>query len=84
MAATPSPRVGKTEIGLEQMRTAYQNDVQNLTRQQRRQITPDMARALGLDRQVLSRLITEATLDQTAQRHAACRLRRDHPQPDLR
>jgi peptidyl-prolyl cis-trans isomerase D len=59
-------RVGKTEIGLEQMRTAYQNDLQNLTRQQRRQITPDMARALGLDRQVLSRLITEATLDQTA------------------
>ncbi|SEF81790.1 SurA N-terminal domain-containing protein [Bosea lathyri] len=59
-------RVGKTEIGLEQMRTAYQNEIQNLTRQQRRQITPDMARALGLDRQVLSRLVTEATLDQTA------------------
>lgn len=60
-------RVGKTEIGLEQMRTAYQTEIQNLTRQQRRQITPDMARALGLDRQVLSRLVTEAVLDQTAQ-----------------
>lgn len=59
-------RVGKTEIGLEQMRTAYQNDLQTLTRQQRRQITPEMARAIGLDRQVLSRLVTEATLDQTA------------------
>ena len=28
-------RVGKTEIGLEQMRNTYQNDVQQLTRQQR-------------------------------------------------
>lgn len=60
-------RVGKVEIGLEQMRTAYQNDVQTLTRQQRRQITPDMARALGLDRQALSRLITQSVLDQTAE-----------------
>lgn len=59
-------RVGKTEIGLEQMRTAYQNDLQTLIRQQRRQISPEMARALGLDRQVLSRLVMEATLDQTA------------------
>lgn len=59
-------RVGKTEIGLEQLRTAYQNELQNLTRQQRRQITPETARALGLDRQVLSRLVTEAVLDQTA------------------
>jgi len=61
-------RVGKAEIGLEQLRTAFQNDVQSLTRQQRRQITPDMARALGLDRQALSRLVTESVLDQTAQR----------------
>lgn len=60
-------RVGKTEIGLEQMRTAYQNEIQNLIRQQRRQISPEMARAAGLDRQVLSRLLSEATLDQTAQ-----------------
>lgn len=60
-------RVGKTEISIEQMRTAYQNDLQNLIRQQRRQISPEMARALGLDRQVLSRLVNEATLDQTAQ-----------------
>lgn len=59
-------RVGKSEIGLEQMRTAYQNELQTLIRQQRRQISPEMARALGLDRQVLSRLVTEATLDQTA------------------
>ena len=60
-------KVGSVEIGLEQTRNAYQNEVQTLTRQQRRQITPEMARAIGLDRQVLQRLVTEAALDQTAQ-----------------
>ncbi|SIQ46880.1 SurA N-terminal domain-containing protein [Bosea sp. TND4EK4] len=59
-------KVGKSEIGIEQMRTAYQNEIQNLIRQQRRQISPETARALGLDRQVLSRLLADATLDQTA------------------
>ena len=39
-------KVGKTEIGLEQMRTAYQNEIQNLIRQQRRQISPEMALSL--------------------------------------
>lgn len=58
--------VGKTEIGLEQVRTAYQNEIQQLQRQQRRQISPDLARALGLDQRVLSRLATDAALDQTA------------------
>lgn len=60
--------VGKAEIGIEQMRTAYQNEIQLLTRQQRRQITPELARALGIDQRVLSRLVTEAALDQTATR----------------
>ena len=58
--------VGKTEIGLEQVRSAYQNEVQQLQRQQRRPISPELARALGLDQRVLSRLVTDATLDQTA------------------
>lgn len=58
--------VGKTEIGLEQVRAAYQNEVQQQTRQQRRPISPELARALGLDQRVLSRLVTEATLDQVA------------------
>ena len=60
--------VGKREISIEQMRTAYQNETQMLTRQQRRSITPEIARALGVDQRVLSRLITEATLDQVATR----------------
>ncbi|HEY8565260.1 MAG TPA: peptidyl-prolyl cis-trans isomerase [Beijerinckiaceae bacterium] len=58
--------IGKTEISAEQFRTAYQNELQRLIRQTRQSITPDQARAFGIDRQILSRLVTEATLDQRA------------------
>ncbi|MGL5363170.1 MAG: SurA N-terminal domain-containing protein [Bosea sp. (in: a-proteobacteria)] len=58
-------KIGKTEIGIEQLRSSYQNEVQTMSRQQRRSISPDVARALGLDRQVLSKLVTEAAMDQT-------------------
>jgi peptidyl-prolyl cis-trans isomerase D len=56
--------VGSTPIPAETLRTAYQNQIQRLSRQSRRPITPDQAKALGLDRQVLAQLITEASLDQ--------------------
>ncbi|ACA19715.1 PpiC-type peptidyl-prolyl cis-trans isomerase [Methylobacterium sp. 4-46] len=56
--------VGSTKISAEAVRSAYQNQIQRLARQARRPITPDQARALGLDREVLSALVTEATLDQ--------------------
>ncbi|ACL60414.1 SurA N-terminal domain-containing protein [Methylobacterium nodulans] len=56
--------VGSTKISAEAVRSAYQNQIQRLARQVRRPITPDQARALGLDREVLSALVTEATLDQ--------------------
>lgn len=58
--------VGSTEISAETVRNAYQNEVQRLTRQYRRSITPDQARALGVDAQVIGRLVTEAILDQRA------------------
>jgi len=59
--------VGDTEISAEAFRTAYQADIQQLMRQTRQSITPQQARAFGLDQQVLTRLITEAVLDQRAQ-----------------
>ncbi len=58
--------VGKKDIDIEQVRTAYQNEVQRLSRRFRQNITPDQARALGVDQQVLSRLVTEAALDADA------------------
>jgi peptidyl-prolyl cis-trans isomerase D len=58
--------VGEVGISADAYRTAYQNEIQRLTRQTRQSISPERARALGLDTQVLSRLITEAALDQRA------------------
>ncbi|GJE00424.1 peptidylprolyl isomerase [Methylobacterium isbiliense] len=62
--STAVATVGSTPISAEAVRSAYQNQIQRLARQTRRPITPDQARALGLDREVLNALITEATLDQ--------------------
>ncbi len=59
-------KVGSTDISAEAFRTAYQTQLQTLQRQLRRAITNDQARNAGLDSQVLSRLITEAVLDDHA------------------
>ncbi len=64
---TTVARVGDVEISTEAFRTAYQAELQNLQRRTRQSITPDRARALGLDRQVLARLVTAAALDQRAE-----------------
>ena len=58
--------VGGTSISADAFRNAYQNEVQRLARQSRQSISPERARALGIDTQVLGRLITEAALDQKA------------------
>lgn len=60
--------IGDAEIGAQQYRTEYQSELQRMERQARRPITNDEARQIGLDRQVLARLLTGAALDQAAQR----------------
>jgi peptidyl-prolyl cis-trans isomerase D len=59
-------QVGSIDISSQDYRAAYQNELQRLQRQARRAITNDEARAIGLDREVLSRLVTQAALDQKA------------------
>lgn len=56
--------VGSTKISSEQVRQAYQNQLERYQVQLKRALSPEQARALGLDRQVMSQLITEAALDQ--------------------
>lgn len=56
--------VGNTNISTQDFRTAYQTQLSNLQRQARRAITNEQARAFGLDRQVLARLLADASLDQ--------------------
>jgi peptidyl-prolyl cis-trans isomerase D len=65
----PSNRVatvGQTEISAERFRTAYNSEIQRLNQQFRANITPEQARAFGLDQQVLARLISEAVLAERA------------------
>jgi peptidyl-prolyl cis-trans isomerase D len=59
-------KIGNTEISIEQFRQYYTDRLQQLSRQVGRPITPDQARATGLDRQVLSQLVAETTLDEQA------------------
>jgi peptidyl-prolyl cis-trans isomerase D len=59
-------RVGKTEITPDQFQQAYQIELQNLSAQFGRRITPDQGRAFGLDQRVISRLVGAAALDQQA------------------
>ncbi|MDB5593822.1 MAG: Peptidylprolyl isomerase [Hyphomicrobiales bacterium] len=56
--------VGDVEITAQEFRSAYQTQLQNLQREARRAITNEQARAFGLDRQVLGRLVADAALDQ--------------------
>jgi len=57
-------RVGGTDITIDQFRTAYNNEIQRLGRQFRTTLTPQQARALGIDQRVLGRLINEAILNE--------------------
>ncbi len=59
-------KIGKTEISIEQFRQFYNDRLQQIGRRIGRPLTPDQARALGLDRQALTELIAETTLDEQA------------------
>ena len=59
-------KIGKTEISIEQFREFYNDRLRQYGRRLGRAITPDQARALGLDQQVLRDLIAETTLDEQA------------------
>src|SRR5207253_8768374 len=53
-------KIGSTEISQEQFRQTYNDRLQQIGRQFGRPLTPEQARAFGLDRQVLQQAIAEA------------------------
>jgi peptidyl-prolyl cis-trans isomerase D len=59
-------KIGGTEIPIEQFRRAYEDRLQQFSRQFGRPIPPEQAKAFGLDRAVLVGLINDAGLDQLA------------------
>jgi len=61
-------KVGDTDITINQVRTAYNEELQRLGRQFRTVITPEQARMFGLDQQVVSNLVTEAVMAEQAKK----------------
>ena len=59
-------KVGGTTITTDAFRNLYQTQLQQLQQRAQRAITNDEARAMGLDTQVLSKLVTDALLDERA------------------
>ncbi|HEV2564412.1 MAG TPA: SurA N-terminal domain-containing protein, partial [Microvirga sp.] len=64
--ASAVAEVGSTTITVDQVRNAYTNELQRLGRQFRTVISPEQARAFGLDQQVVSNLVTEAVMAEQA------------------
>jgi len=59
-------KIGHTEITIEQFRNLYNDRLQQYARQFGRPITPEQARAIGLDRLVIGQLVSEIMLDERA------------------
>lgn len=59
--------VGNRSISQKEFRTSYDDALRRVANQIGRQPTPAEGRMLGLDRQVLGEMMSEAALDQTAQ-----------------
>ncbi len=57
-------KVGSGEVTVEAYRGAYQNEIRRLQQRARRAITNEEARRLGLDQQILERLIVDSALEQ--------------------
>jgi peptidyl-prolyl cis-trans isomerase D len=69
--ATPAStvaEVGDTRISIDQVRAAYTNQIQQLTRQFGTVISPEQARSIGLDQQIVSNLVTEAVMAEEARK----------------
>ena len=59
-------KIGSTEIPAEEFQRAFQNEVDKFSRDAKKRITPDQARAIGLDRRVMRQLIGGAAIENHA------------------
>ena len=56
-------KIGSTEIPAEEFQRAFQNEIDQFSRQAKKRITAEQARQLGLDRRVLKQLIGGAAVE---------------------
>src|SRR5215470_11636911 len=59
-------KVGRSEISIDQFRVRYNEYLQQLSRQVGRPITPEQARAFGVEQQLLGQMMAYAALDERA------------------
>src|SRR5579883_1853687 len=59
-------KVGRSEISIDQFRIRYNEEMQQLGRQMERPLTPDQAQAIGLEQQVLGRMVAAAACGERA------------------
>ena len=59
--------VGDQKVTASEFRLAFQRQVANISRQFGTQLTPDQARAFGIDQQIYAQLVAGAALDQLSQ-----------------
>src|SRR5690242_7386068 len=59
-------QVGHTDITIDQFRRQFDDALRQRSQQLGRPISPDQARALGFDRQLLAQMLAEAALDERA------------------
>jgi peptidyl-prolyl cis-trans isomerase D len=59
-------KIGHTEISVDQFRNRYQEQLQQFSKQAGRPISPEQARAFGIEQQILSQMIAFAALDERA------------------
>lgn len=59
-------KIGNTEISIEQFRQAYNDRLQQVSRQLRRPLTPMQAHDLGIEGALVGQLVSEAALDEKA------------------
>ena len=61
-------KIGTTEISIEQFRQAYNDRLQQISRELRHPITPAQAHELGFEQQIVGQLVAEAAIDEKARR----------------
>lgn len=66
--ASTVAEIGSTKVTIDQVRAAYTNQLQQLTRRFGTVISPEQARAIGLDQQVVNNLVTEAVMAEEAKK----------------
>jgi peptidyl-prolyl cis-trans isomerase D len=60
--------VGSAKISEQEYRSSYQRTIQHYQRRLRQPFTNEQARAIGLDREVLQRLLSESAIDEEARK----------------